>query len=226
MMQEIIWSEDAPAKSEASVYSPLRQPNDLSLGDTTSFWSAKNNRLILMESDLERITCEACETSDEVTLYCEQPIIIPYFFEGRERSYYPDLLVRFSNGKEALVEVKDRFGMPLYITLCKGLAALKWAREKGMGYGIFSPRGQSYRSFMQTPLEGEWTRELLQAIDQNCVLNFAQVKQILDKHPKIQSDHLLAFTVQNDLMMNRAPFKLGRLPAGISFKPLASEEPR
>lgn len=225
LVHEVFWPEDkGHIHFDSTRLVPLREPNDLSLGDTTSFWSPKNNRMVMAESDLERVTYDILEAAAEVITYTEQPVRIDYTYQGKKRVYYPDIVVRLTLERDFLFEVKDRLGMVLCLTLVKALAAKKWAHERGLGFGIFSPRGHSYTKFSKMVLDPAWVTVILDAIDKKGVLNWNDMRTLQHEWPYIPADHLLALIVQHDLAFSLRPYRLSRLPLGLSFKPLIKSD--
>ncbi len=221
LLNEIFWPE-TPSENhfDDTALVPIREPNDLSLGDTTSFWSQKNGRMVMAESDLERVTYDILEATSEVTSYTEQPVRIDYAYESKTRSYYPDIFVRIIKERRSLIEVKDKYGMALRLTLVKALAAKTWAHERGLGFGFFSPRGHSHTKFYRTVLDPEWAKVVLNQIDEKKRLNWDDMKLLQKEWPNVPSDHILSLIIQNDLAFSLRPYSLSRLPENISFKPL------
>ena len=61
---------------------------------------------MFFESMLEKTLFVTLEFDDNVLTYLEQPVKIEYKFNNRKRSYHPDCLVNYKNGKSKLIEVK------------------------------------------------------------------------------------------------------------------------
>jgi hypothetical protein len=219
LLSEIFWPESLEGRPfDDTAITPMREPNDRSLGDTTSFWSNKNARMVMAESDMERVTYDILEAMPEAISYIEQPLQLGYEDQGKMRTYCPDIFVRLQRGRRALVEVKDKYGMVLRLTLTKALAAKKWAHERGIGFGFFSPRGFSHTKFYKTALDGSWAQAVLKKLDEQGSLRWDDMRELLRARPEVPSDHILALVVQNDLALSLRPYCLSRLPEGISFQ--------
>ena len=78
---------------------PVRKIPKNYLGVTGGFASRKNGRMLGFESLLEKDYFVLLEYDDEVESFEEQPVRIP--LGGRERSYVPDVLVRFRQRDES-----------------------------------------------------------------------------------------------------------------------------
>jgi hypothetical protein len=66
--------------------------------------------------------------------------VIKYTFEGKERNYYPDLLIETIGGKTHVVEVKSSYTLNLYLkaNMAKFRAAVKQLNKKGADFWLFS----------------------------------------------------------------------------------------
>ena len=85
---------------------PKRKPKKTFRSVTGYFPSKKNGRSIFFESMLEKTLFITLEFDENVLTYLEQPVKIEYEFNNRKRSYHPDCLVNYKNGKSKLIEVK------------------------------------------------------------------------------------------------------------------------
>lgn len=105
-----------------------------------SFASAKMSREIAAESATELRFFKLCETCPDVDWYCEQPAMIEYHFDDRQRVYYPDVVVGFTDGTRLLVEVKDLAESSFAINQAKWAAARAWCAEQGLGFLVTDGR--------------------------------------------------------------------------------------
>ncbi|MVF14233.1 hypothetical protein FT643_19025 [Ketobacter sp. MCCC 1A13808] len=84
-----------------------REPVRPTAGKVVGFFpSAKNNRQIAWESQLEKRACLLFEFSSGVLSYREQPITIFYPCEGKMRKYTPDFELLLTTKQRVFVEVK------------------------------------------------------------------------------------------------------------------------
>jgi len=100
----------------------------------SSFHSSKLDREVLYESGLELAAFTALENSTEIAWYQEQPLTIPYTWEGRQRLYYPDILTATHTGRCMLIEVKPLTSMPVALNRAKAAAARAYAHRNGWGW--------------------------------------------------------------------------------------------
>jgi len=99
-----------------------------------SFHSPKLDRDVLYESKLEFAALTALENSTDIAWYQEQPITIPYVWEGRQRVYYPDILAATKTGRCLLIEVKPLTNMPVALNRAKAVAGQAYAHQHGWGW--------------------------------------------------------------------------------------------
>ncbi len=78
------------------------------------------------------------EEMHEVMNYRVEPFSIPYFFEGKERNYIPDLLVNFVDGTRKLFEIKPRNQLGVEQIKAKKLAAEQYCLARGISYEMIT----------------------------------------------------------------------------------------
>lgn len=132
------WPEAIASPPPAEQLSNQRLVNDSDIaGD---FYSEKLNRMVQYESGLELEILTLLERSEQITHYQEQPAIIPYTFEGRNRYYYPDLFIATVDGRGLLIEIKPTDRMALSINRAKSNAGRAWAHARGWGWLVMNLR--------------------------------------------------------------------------------------
>lgn len=85
------------------------------------------------ESETELHMIQLLSFAPQIAYYQEQPLTVGYEFDGRERTYFPDLLVATTDGRCVLVEVKPVFEMATAVNLAKYRALERLCRERGWG---------------------------------------------------------------------------------------------
>ena len=75
------------------------------------FYSAKNNCFLFYRSSYELEAYKCLEADENVILYDRECIKIPYFYDGINRFYIPDIYIEFENGEKKLVEVKAKWAI-------------------------------------------------------------------------------------------------------------------
>lgn len=132
------WSEHAswPASveppPERGMFHGLRLGSPGEAAD--SFRSSKLDREVLYESSLEFAALTVLENSTDIAWYQEQPLTIPYAWEGRQRVYYPDILAATKTGRCLLIEVKPLTNMPVALNRAKATAGRAYAHQHGWGW--------------------------------------------------------------------------------------------
>lgn len=99
-----------------------------------SFHSPKLGREVHYESGLELAALTVLENSTDIAWYQEQPLTIPYAWEGRQRLYYPDILAATKTGRCLLIEVKPLTNMPVALNRAKAAAGRAYAHQHGWGW--------------------------------------------------------------------------------------------
>lgn len=75
------------------------------------FYSDKNNCFLFYRSSYELEAYKHLEADKNVILYDRECIKIPYFYDGINRFYIPDIYIEFINGDKKLVEVKAEWAI-------------------------------------------------------------------------------------------------------------------
>lgn len=103
--------------------------------------SAKNGRLVHLESALERDFCCLLEFELDIMSYVEQPVTIEYLLAGRTHHYTPDFLVRYTGKRpEVLTEIKYRSDLRTHWPELKPKfqAAKHYAAAQGWEFRIYT----------------------------------------------------------------------------------------
>ncbi|MEV6465062.1 TnsA endonuclease N-terminal domain-containing protein [Kitasatospora sp. NPDC051702] len=119
----------APPRSELTA---LRQAHDED-PRSGSWHCPKLGRDVAYESDPELQLIQLLSHAPQIAYYQEQPLAIGYDFDGRARTYFPDLLVATADGRCVLVEVKALFEMATAVNIAKYRALEGLCRERGWG---------------------------------------------------------------------------------------------
>lgn len=98
--------------------------------------SEKADTKVLVRSSWEARVLEvldACEGVDEVQV---EPYAIPYFFEGCQHLYWPDILVTYEGDVRELWEVKPKEFVGFPRNVAKFAAARAFCQQQGMGFRV------------------------------------------------------------------------------------------
>jgi len=133
------------------VFSPDKQAG--------SFPSEKMCRNVIYESVLEKNFYKLLEQSDDVMLYQEQPVKIPYEKLGKNSWYHPDVMVVLDDYRAIIVEIKSVNDIDLDNNLDKLHSLKRYCTTKG--YGMLVTDGnsaesnvQSYQKYLEKCLSG------------------------------------------------------------------------
>lgn len=199
------WSHSEPLL-EFSNIRPQRHVSTDRSGVAGKFFSEKNEREIEYESYAEYFLYQILERSMTVDFYTEQPLSIPYKFEGISANYYPDVLIKFRDGKILCVESKDPMRIADAITLAKAGAASKFLYRRNIGYCLVSSRLTTIFDIIDegySPLDNE----LLPIIESKGVLRWGDVRSVLSRW-KLSRNAVASFILRNRLFHSKAPFKI------------------
>jgi hypothetical protein len=102
---------------------------------TKSPWSYER-----YESDLERRMMERLERDPNVLKWMKRHDVSIQWVDGqgRKRHYKPDFLVQYSDGRIAVIEVKDPSRVDSDDVKRKRSAAEIWCKRRGIEYVIFT----------------------------------------------------------------------------------------
>lgn len=89
-------------------------------------------------SSWERSFIQGVSKDPTVISLEHEPIVIPYEFDGRSRSYIPDFIVEFNSGEKWLVEIKPNSYLYEERTQAKLEAGLKYALLNGMQWKVIT----------------------------------------------------------------------------------------
>lgn len=177
-------------------------------GHTRSFESTKLGRAVQYESHMELdflLRLEECET---VSRYQEQPVEIPYEFEGKSHSYFPDVLFVLTDGRAVIVELKPLYQMALRQNLVKWSALKKFCTAKGWGILITNGR-KTIQEVQHQEADEAFARAVMQRLEGGPI-KWADYRELRDCHEADWRD-FLALILQQRLDWRLGPFKLERL---------------
>ena len=97
------------------------------------FWSKKNNKEFIFRSAYEFGYFHILEADDNVVSYIVEPFRIPYRFNGRARSYVPDIMVLYEDGSIKIIEVKPLALVPNRMVQAKAAAARRFIHKHIQG---------------------------------------------------------------------------------------------
>lgn len=102
------------------------------------YYSEKLNSKIHYRSGYEIKCYELLDEIDDILSYSVEPFGIKYYYKGKSKTYYPDILLNLKEDKKILVEIKPSFMVNDDKVVAKSLSALKYCSENGMKYKIIT----------------------------------------------------------------------------------------
>lgn len=88
-------------------------------------------------STYEKIAFEILDSDPSIESYAPQPFGIEYNYEGRQRTYNPDVLIYYRDGRKAIVEVKPKLLLEKPLNKAKLEALRDFCRQRDFGFEIW-----------------------------------------------------------------------------------------
>ncbi|MFF1785591.1 TnsA endonuclease N-terminal domain-containing protein [Kitasatospora sp. NPDC058243] len=168
---DVQWPEhpgEAPRREDLQA---LRDMNDDRAG---AWFCRKLEREVLYESDSELHVIQLLSFAPQVAFYQEQPLAIGYEFDGRRRTYFPDLLAVTTDGRCILIEVKPLYEAATAINVAKYDALAALCRNRGWGWLVTD--GNRSRTLLETrPVSPQLAELLGSALAQQGELTWPQI---------------------------------------------------
>ncbi len=95
---------------------------------------------VYFRSKQEEMFYRLLDRDERVTNYFVEPFALPYTFEGREKLYYPDLLISTKTHARFLVEIKQSHELIDLQTKAKIRSGQSAARRLRIGFRVFTQR--------------------------------------------------------------------------------------
>ncbi|MET9695586.1 TnsA endonuclease N-terminal domain-containing protein [Streptomyces sp. NPDC006529] len=166
-------AEPAPAREELE---GLREKGGH--GDFGMWHCPKLGREVAYESDTELRVIQLLSFAPQVAYYQEQPLAISYRFAGRQRTYYPDLLVATVDGRCVLIEVKPVYEMAMAVNIAKYRAVRALCRDRG--WGLIATDGNRTLSLLENrPVDPRVDSALTAALEAHGELTWPGVRVAL-----------------------------------------------
>lgn len=207
LLSHVIYPGELKPLEEIDLRSFSRQ-REVSLdgeGNAGSFYSQKLSRLVQYESGLEIKFLFYLECFNDVIFYQEQPVKIPYDFQGTTYSYYPDFLFVLKSGTGIITEIKPVFKMALRENLTKWSALKAYCAQNGLGLLITDGR-YSIQQIQQHEVKSDFSNSVLEKLRQGSI-NWTKYKEIKEQFNPSRDD-FVALVLKNKLFWQLSPFLL------------------
>lgn len=181
--------------------------------DAETWESAKLGRKVTFESRAELSLIRALDMAPQVTWFCEQPAAIGYIFEGRHRTYYPDLLAATEDGHCILIEVKPLLDMPLAINQAKAAAARAFCARNGWGFLVTDLR-RSLNGLATMPVPEEAAQQFTDALRETGTMTWQDIKA-RRAQGELTAVQVAALATQRGWYIRLSPYRMTeRAPPG------------
>jgi len=105
---------------------------------------AGNAKQIIYRSSWERLFMVYCDKKAEIWNWSSEEIKIPYMFEGKHRTYYPDFWVDMMDKDgmrvQKIVEIKPHYQRTMKVNKAKWSAATKYAQDNHMEFLVMTEK--------------------------------------------------------------------------------------
>lgn len=213
LLAYVKWPTSNMTNLEITDFQALVRKRNVSLagkGNAGNFQSKKTNRLVEYESELEHDFFQRLEQVDEVLYYQEQPLEIPYTYEGKNYLYFPDVLVILKDRKVVVVEIKPIFGMALHINLVKWTALKKYCNSNGFGFLVTDGK-YAIQQIMHHEVNPSFSKKVFEQIAKLGKLSWQEYRKIRDEYSPSRND-FVALVLKNRLIWRLSPFLLSASP--------------
>ncbi len=224
-MKNILWFESRN-KCDLDLFDMLTAQRTVSKQPrfkSGTFYSEKCKREIQYESGIELDFIKRLEKADQVLLYCEQPVRIPYM-RGKIRQHTtPDFAVLLNTLNVVIVEIKPIEGLLENRVQMKAEGLIKYCHK--MGFGLLLTDGRdTLEKIKKLRYNRKLEREILHAIDGR-ILRKKECSEILKKHNATHNE-LLKIILKNHLKYKSYPFKLQQGNKNDLFQKIIIEQKR
>lgn len=203
----------APDLSVLKALEYRREADETDFGDLDLFESNKLGRPVAYESRDELKALEVIDRSTLVEHFDAQCMKLSYRDQGRERAYHPDIVMRFSDGRCLVLEIKDPRVMATYPVLAKAFHMRRKLRPFGVGYHVTSFQGHTIERLRRLRIDEQVQRRFLHELDKAGSLVARRVFEVVaDLYRGEHSvyDALQAIVLQHGLAFYERPFRVMR----------------
>jgi len=223
--------EDAAAVTGSPIHNRLphldgqhRASEDDSLCRQGSFLSRKCNAQISYRTLEEHCFFLFLERAGEVVWYGDRAFAIPYEDGGFARRFYPSAALVTDEGKGVVIDIQTPLEMVRRRTLIKALRACDHLARQGLAFMLCTREGHTLTDLAGVAVAHEKRVALTTLIDERGVVSWYEVDRLC-RELSLSEPELISLIVNEDLCLQKKPFRLSRLPEGTSFAPmLASGE--
>lgn len=124
----------------ASVWFDVRSPSKKKKPafQAGNFPSDKNGKSVPYRSGMEKTVYQLLEKNGNVVKYEAEPFTVPYFFNGKQKNYIPDLLIEYIDGRKELAEIKPVVQVNLDQNKAKFNACSLFCHIRGINFRVIT----------------------------------------------------------------------------------------
>lgn len=207
-IRDAVWPTSTGTLSDVAVYCQRIPDSHNRIGLSGSFHSDKLNRTVSFESLLEEAALGVAERSLRVRSYQEQPCKVSYYrIDGERRIYIPDLLIKLTDGRALLIEVKPLWQMAVTDNRLKSKAGQRFAQENGWGWVTVAYGGRNFSDLLRREIEPTAEHALTRALAAGPITWPAMLQ--LREEAWITALDVAAYAAQHDVALSMTPYQLG-----------------
>ena len=139
----VVKKKKAPVKRRRRKIARKRKTDRTSHYITGTYDAKKCKRPVEYRSSWELIVAKHLDDDDSVESFEYETIVIPYITSKtsmRIRKYIPDFIVKYSDGRVVIVEVKRHSALKQRTIIAKADAAREYAAKKGWEYVFWTDK--------------------------------------------------------------------------------------
>lgn len=213
ILRKAAWPERLSGRSiDLSGMQPLRDCRS-----EKSFFSRTLRRHIGYDSRGELRLIRALDRGTMATEFLEQPLEIPYEFEGRGHSYFPDVLVRVDDDLFFVIEIKARQRLADCLTLAKSEAAQRHLEARGIGYCLTDADGFGLSDLHALELDDRFGRVLQALLERDKLLKRRAFERAFERDLGGAYDQLQAAVLRGELRYETSMWTDPQSPTGYGF---------
>lgn len=189
-----------------------------------SWFSRSLKRKVGYDSQGERRLIRALDHGAMVTDFLEQPLEIPYDYQGRSRLYVPDVLIRVDDDLFFVIEIKARQRLADDLTLAKAEAAERHLGARGIGYCLADAEGFGLSDLRALNVDDRFDRALQLLLADRGALKRQAFERAFERDLDAAYDQLQAIVLRDRLGYETSMWADERSPTGLGFDFLLSRQ--
>lgn len=207
ILDSILWpNEVLTSCPQELIRRRKREINVRGFGLKGTVQSTKLGRSVPFESMNECNFLNLLEKMDSVAWYQEQPLSIPYEWNGQTKFYYPDFCVALKDGRYFIAEVKELYEVPQFQNAEKLRSLWKYCRKNGLGLLVIEGT-RTIQRLCEQEVDPELKKALLERLVSEGRIESDSFKYIQERFPDAR-EQLPAIVLEERLIWKEKPFVL------------------